>query len=245
MRVRRALIARLVLIVPLAAATAWAWARRDMFDLSTFEAALGGLGGWAPSAFVLLFALATMLFVPGSLFGLAGGFLFGPVFGTLWNLLGATLGATIAVLAVRCLASDWVARRAGRPLQRLLDGVQAEGWRFVTLMRLVPLVPFDLRNHALGLTRIRVTEYALTTLVCIVPGTAAYAWLGHAGRDAATGDAAALKYVLAGLGLLAAVLWVPRLVAHLESPSPSARREPTPTPPKRMGGLHENPVHPE
>lgn len=214
---RRAFGARAALAVLLAAATAWAWTHRELFDLTVIEVALGGVGAWAPAGFVLLFALATVLFVPGSVFGLAGGFLFGPVFGTLWNLLGATLGATLAFLAARFVASDWVERRAGERLQQLLAGVQAEGWRFVALMRLVPLAPFNLLNYALGLTRIRIAEYVITTLVCMVPGTAAYAWLGHAGREAAAGDSAALHYGVVGLGLLAAVLMLPRLVGRLRA----------------------------
>lgn len=214
---RRALTGRVALALLLAAATAWAWAHRELFDVAAIEAALGGLGAWTPAGFVLLFALATVLFVPGSLFGLAGGFLFGPVFGTLWNLLGATLGATLAFVAARYVASDWVARRAGERLQQLLAGVQAEGWRFVALMRLVPLAPFNLLNYALGLTRIRIAEYAVTTLICMVPGTAAYAWLGHAGREAAAGEAAALRYGFIGLGLLAVALALPRLLGRLRA----------------------------
>lgn len=217
MRARRALIPRLALAALLAAAIAWMWANRELIDPDAFEVALRGLGPWAPAGFVLLFALATVLFAPGSLFGLAGGFLFGPVFGTLWNLFGATLGATLAFLAARYVASEWVAQRAAGRLQQLLDGVQAEGWRFVALTRLVPLVPFNLLNYALGLTRIRVAEYAATTFVCMVPGAAAYAWLGHAGREAAAGDASALNYGLIGLGPLALVLFLPRLIGRLRA----------------------------
>ena len=59
-------------------------------------------------------------------------------------------------------------------------------------MRLVPLVPFNLLNYALGLTRIRLADYALATLVCMAPGAAGYAWLGYAGREAAVGNSQAL-----------------------------------------------------
>jgi 3-mercaptopyruvate sulfurtransferase SseA len=45
-----------------------------------------------------------------------------------------------------------VARKTAGRLGQLLDGVQAEGWRFVALTRLVPLVPLNLLNSALGLT---------------------------------------------------------------------------------------------
>ena len=65
-----------------------------------------------------------------------------------------------------------------------MDGVSAEGWRFVAFVRLVPLFPFNLVNYAFGLTRIRVGEYVLASFVCMAPGALAYTYLGYAGREA-------------------------------------------------------------
>jgi rhodanese-related sulfurtransferase len=112
-----------------------------------------------------------------------------------------------------------VARRARGRLKQLVDGVEAEGWRFVALTRLVPLVPFNLLNYALGLTRIRLSHYTIATAVCMAPGAAAYAWLGYAGREAAAGNSQALAYGLFGLALLALVIFVPRLVRRLRGTS--------------------------
>src|SRR5262245_37758495 len=166
---------------------------------------------------VVLFALGTVLFVPGALFGLAGGLVFGPVWGTVLNLAGATLGATAAFLVARYVAADWVRRKAGIRLERLIKGVEAEGWRFVALMRLVPLIPFNLLNYALGLTHMPVVSYMLASLVCMAPGALAYTWLGYAGREAMAGNDAAIRYGLMGLGLLAAVAFLPRLLRRFTS----------------------------
>jgi uncharacterized membrane protein YdjX (TVP38/TMEM64 family) len=70
----------------------------------------------------------------------------------------------------RYLAADWVARKAGGRLGRLIAGVEAERWRFVAFVRLVPLFPFNLSNYALGLTRIPLSHYVLASLVCMAPG---------------------------------------------------------------------------
>ena len=147
----------------------------------------------------------------------------GPVrarLGAIWSLVGATLGAMLAFLAARYVASDWTARRAGGRLTQLVEGVEAEGWRFVALTRLVPLVPFNLLNYALGLTRIRLTHYTIATAVCMHPGAAAYAWLGYAGREAAAGSKAALGYGALGLALLALVIFLPRLVRRFRRGAP-------------------------
>jgi rhodanese-related sulfurtransferase len=141
--------------------------------------------------------------------------LFGPFWGSLWNLAGATLGATLAFLVARYIAGEWVARNAGGLLKRLIDGVDAEGWRFVAFVRLVPFFPFNLLNYALGLTRIPLRDYVIATIVCMAPGAVAYTWLGHAGRGALSGEASAVRYGLLGLGLLAAIAVLPRLIGRL------------------------------
>jgi uncharacterized membrane protein YdjX (TVP38/TMEM64 family)/rhodanese-related sulfurtransferase len=211
----RAILPRLVLGLAIAGAAISLAFNRDRLDPSLVESSIRDLGVWAPLAHVVLFALATVLFVPGAIFGLAGGVLFGPLWGTILNLAGATLGATAAFLMARYLASDWVRRKAGGRLERLIAGVEAEGWRFVAFVRLVPLFPFNLLNYALGLTRIPLTHYILASLICMAPGTLAYTWLGHAGRQALAGDDAAIRYGPIALALLAAIVFLPRLIRRL------------------------------
>ena len=212
---RRSLVTRLLLLAGISAAVVWAGLHRGGLDPAAIDAWLSGLGAWAPVAYVALYAVATVAFLPGSVFALAGGALFGPVWGTMLNLTAATLGAGAAFLIARYVAGDWVARRTAGPLKRLIDGVEAEGWRFVAFVRLVPLFPFNLTNYALGLTRIGFAPYVVTSLVCMAPGAVAYTWLGHAGREALAGDASAIRYGLLALGLLAAIVFGPRLVRRL------------------------------
>jgi uncharacterized membrane protein YdjX (TVP38/TMEM64 family) len=213
----RGTIMRLSFALALVAAAAWMLTHRELFDVGAIEPAIRSLGIWAPVGFVLVYAVGTVLFFSGAILSLAGGALFGPVWGTLWNLLGATLGSTAAFLLARSIAAEWVTRRLGDRLRRLVDGVTAEGWRFVALMRLVPLVPFNLLNYALGLTGISLRAYVLTSALCMLPGTIAYTWLGYAGRSAAAGDAAALRYGPLGLGVLAMIALLPRLFRRLRA----------------------------
>src|SRR6516162_5914159 len=215
MRTLPAASSRLALWLLIAAVAVWLALNRDHFDPAVIENAIHEFGLLAPLGHVVLFALGTILFVPGAIFGLVGGALFGPLWGTVLNLAGASLGATAAFLVARYAAADWVRRKAGGRLDRLIAGVEAEGWRFVAFVRLVPLFPFNLTNYALGLTRISLKHYVLATLVCMVPGTVAYAWLGHAGREAAAGNTAAIRYGLIALALLAAITFLPRLVRRL------------------------------
>jgi uncharacterized membrane protein YdjX (TVP38/TMEM64 family)/rhodanese-related sulfurtransferase len=213
----RTVIPRLLLGLAVLAGALFMVVNRNRLDPAAIEGAVRDFGLWGPVAHVLLFALGTVLFVPGVLFGLIGGGLFGPVRGTLLNLAGATLGATTAFLIARYVVADWVRAQAAGRLERLIKGVEDEGWRFVAFTRLVPLIPFNLLNYALGLTRIPLTPYVLASLICMIPGTLAYTWLGHAGREAIAGNEAAIRYGLPGLALLAAVAFVPRLVRRFKS----------------------------
>jgi uncharacterized membrane protein YdjX (TVP38/TMEM64 family)/rhodanese-related sulfurtransferase len=190
-------------------------ALRDRFDVTALQAWVEGAGAAGPLVFMALYALATVLFLPGSVLTLAGGALFGPVWGTLWNLTGATVGAAIAFLIARYLGADWVTRRAGPRLAKLNAGVTGEGWRFVAFVRLVPVFPFNVLNYALGLTRIPFVSYVLATWIFMLPGALAYTWLGYAGREALGGGDGMIRNILIALALLSAVAFLPRFVRKL------------------------------
>lgn len=208
-------VVRLALLLLLAGAIGMAIVYRDRFDASALQAWVENAGAWAPLLFMLIYAAAAVLFLPGSILTLAGGALFGPLLGTFYNLTGATLGAALAFLVARYLASDWVAARSGGRLKQLINGVESEGWRFVAFVRLVPLFPFNLLNYALGLTRIRFWHYLLATYVCMLPGAVAYTYLGYAGREAVGGGEALIQKALLALALLAVVAFLPRLIGRL------------------------------
>jgi len=79
----------------------------------------------------------------------------------------------------------------------------------------VPLFPFNLLNYAFGLTRIGLSEYVLASFVCMAPGAVAYTYLGYAGLEAASGRAGAIHKALLALALLAAIVFLPRVVRRL------------------------------
>jgi len=173
-----------------------------------------GLGVWAPVVFILGYAVATVLFAPGSLLTLAAGALFGLVQGTAYAWTGATLGACAAFLIARYGARGWVERKLeGKPRFQELDrSIGRDGGKIVALLRLAPIFPFVLLNYALGLTRVRFLHYAWACLA-MVPGTLLYVYYGHVGRQALAGGGegkTVWDWVLLGVGLAAvlAVTWI-------------------------------------
>jgi uncharacterized membrane protein YdjX (TVP38/TMEM64 family) len=178
-----------------------------------FTAWVEGLGVWGPVVFILGYAVATVAFIPGSLLTLAAGAIFGLARGTLYTLLGATLGAAAAFLVARYLARGAIERRiAGNARFAAIDrAVGSEGFKIVALLRLSPVVPFNLLNYALGLTRVRFAHYFLAS-IAMLPGTLLYVYYGKAAGSlaAVAGGAKAAKgtayWVTLGIGLAATVV---------------------------------------
>jgi uncharacterized membrane protein YdjX (TVP38/TMEM64 family) len=97
-------------------------------------------------------------------------------------------------------------------MQQLVAGVEREGWRFVAFVRLVPLFPFNLLNYALGLTRIRLSHYIITTFIFMAPAGAAYTYLGYAGRELAGAGEDVVRKALLALAAIVTVAFMSRLL---------------------------------
>lgn len=145
-----------------------------------------GLGLVGPLVFVLGYAAAVVLFVPGSILTLAAGAIFGLVEGTLWVFLAAVLGSVAAFLIARHVARGAVERRleGDRRFEAIDRAIGREGRKIVLLLRLSPVFPFNLLNYSLGLTRVSLLDYAIASLG-MLPGTVLYVYLGKLGGDVA------------------------------------------------------------
>ena len=205
---RRRLLLLALVVAGIAAAVYW----REQLSIENLTIWVSQLGWLAPLVFIACYAAGAVLFLPGLVFTLAGGILFGPLYGTLYNLTGATLGATLAFLAARYIASDWVAQRTGKHLLQLKNGVEEEGWRFVAFTRLVPLFPFNLLNYALGLTNIRLSHYIISSFVFMIPGGAAYTYLGYAGGEVAGGGEDVVRKALLAIAVVASIAFASRII---------------------------------
>ena len=82
----------------------------------------------------------------------------------------------------------------------------------------MPLFPFNLLNYALGLTRLSVQTFAVTSFITMTPGAFAYAYLGDAGREAVSGGPDLVRKGLFALALLAAVALLPSLIRRWRRP---------------------------
>jgi len=171
------------------------------------------LGAWGPVLVIIFYVIAAVLFLPGSVLTLGSGFLFGIPLGLLTVWIGAGLGACAAFLVGRTVARDWIIPRAARyeKIAALDAAMEKEGFKIVFLLRLSPFVPFNFLNFGLGLTRVSFKDYALASLIGMLPAEFLYIYMGSAARsltEAATGrvESGLAGQILFWGGLLATTL---------------------------------------
>lgn len=141
-----------------------------------------GFGIFAPIVFIGIYALVTIVFLPGAPFSILAGVLFGAIAGTIYVVLGATIGAFIAFLIARFLGEEFVEKLLKDKFHKLYEydeKLEKNGALVVLFLRLVPLFPFNGLNFALGLTRVRWYHYLLGTFFGIIPGTFVFVYFGN------------------------------------------------------------------
>jgi uncharacterized membrane protein YdjX (TVP38/TMEM64 family) len=190
-------------------AVTWRW--RGEFDPVALAQLIRAYPA-APLVFLALHLIASLTFLPRTLLGFAAGIMFGVWWGLVWASLGGVLGAVAGFLIARYVHAGLFERRRWTRFTALLTRAERGGWRTVALIRLVPIIPHSLANYALGLTRVRLGDYALGSLLGQLPTTIAAVDLGAAGERAMRGAGDWLLPTAIGFGALALTILIPTLV---------------------------------
>ena len=118
-----------------------------------------------------------MLAIPGFLFAIAAGVLFGPVLGTTCYVIGATIAAILAFLLGRTFLKGLVkpiAMRNSRLKRWLFDEAAHNAILVLFITRIFPIIPYNVQNYAYGTTDIDLWTYTWCTALFAIPGTAFY-----------------------------------------------------------------------
>jgi len=176
-------------------------------------------------AFIAGYTAIVGFSLPGATIAtLTGGFLFGTFPGVLFNITGATLGAIAIFLAARSgFGAKFAAKIEGKggAVARLQAGLRENEWSVLFIMRLVPAVPFFLANLIPAFVGTRLSRFAITTFLGIMPGGLVYTSVGAGLGDVfARGETPDLgiifaPYVLGPILGLAALSALPILLKYL------------------------------
>jgi uncharacterized membrane protein YdjX (TVP38/TMEM64 family) len=173
--------------------------------------------------FIGVYALATVLLAPGSVLTIGAGFVFGLWKGFLAVSAGSTLGAALAFLIARFIARDKVEAIARRneKLCKIDNAIGKQGAKLIFLLRLSPVIPFNLSNYFYGLTGVKFWPYVFASWSGMIPGTFLYVYIGTASKLAVSAAAGgeAVKHgwqywTLISFGLAATVvvtIWVTKI----------------------------------
>jgi uncharacterized membrane protein YdjX (TVP38/TMEM64 family) len=178
-------------------------------NILTWVESLGSVGA---IAFICIYIIATIAFLPAFVLTLGAGVLFGVWLGSIYVFIGATLGSILAFLVGRYFARDWVIKKiaSNEQFSAIDRAVGKEGLKIVVLTRLSPLFPFNLLNYAFGVTGVSAQDYIIGSLG-MIPGTLMYVYIGSlAGSLALIGTAAqptnpTLQWTIRIVGFIATV----------------------------------------
>jgi uncharacterized membrane protein YdjX (TVP38/TMEM64 family)/Fe-S oxidoreductase len=185
------------------------------------QALIASYGALAPAIYILIYALAPVLFLPGLPITIVGGIAFGPVWGVVYTIIGSTIGASLAFLVARYVARDWVAAKLTGPKWAKLDSeVAAHGWKVVAFTRLIPAFPFNLLNYAFGLTRVPFLHYLVATFVCMLPACIAFIVFSSSLLGLIRGSVS--PTALLGIALIVAVSLLPVVYRRFRGRQPVA-----------------------
>lgn len=151
-------------------------------DLSPvgLQSLVGRWGAWAPVASVLMMVVHSLVPFPAGAIAIVNGMLFGPVYGTFVTWLGAMAGALLAYGIGRWCGKPVVERlvpaRFRYELDRWSDYI---GPGELIVVRLVPLISFNLINYGAGVAAVSLWTFAWTTAVGILPLTIMSVLIGN------------------------------------------------------------------
>jgi len=194
--------------------------------LGSFNDWVGHMGAAGVFVFILVYAVATVLMAPGSILTIGAGFAFGLWKGFLAVSVGATVGASLAFLVARFTVRDKIEGIAKRneKLRNIDNAIGKQGAKLIFLLRLSPVIPFNLSNYFYGITAVKFWPYILASWIGMIPGTFLYVYIGTAGKAAvaAASGGKAVRHgwqygTLLSVGLVATVavtIWVTKIARN-------------------------------
>jgi uncharacterized membrane protein YdjX (TVP38/TMEM64 family) len=158
-------------------------------DRERLQRVVADAGVLAPVVYVIFLVVQAVLApLPAPALAMGAGYSFGIYQGFLLTWGGALVGGVISFWISRLFGRDFVA--GGQRMQRLDRYVDEHGAITIFVLRLLPLVSFDVISYAAGLSSISFWRFFVATALGMLPGTFAFVYLG--GASSSTGFAVAL-----------------------------------------------------
>jgi uncharacterized membrane protein YdjX (TVP38/TMEM64 family) len=157
----------------------------DRVNGENIQAFIQDFGVWAPVVYAFIYTISSPIPFGTVLLSPLSGLLFGTFWGTLLVISVATLSSLIPFTLARQLGREWVeSKLKGKKLDDFYQRSKGQGgFLFVLVMRLVPVLPWEVQNYVAGVTQVALPVYLIATLLGIIPGSTALVLLGDSAAD--------------------------------------------------------------
>jgi uncharacterized membrane protein YdjX (TVP38/TMEM64 family) len=148
-------------------------------------------GVFSPVIYIVLFTFVPLTFFPDSILAIAGGMCFGMVGGFIYTMIGAMLGGTLSFFLAKTLDHRVFKKIIKKDISNLENAIKIKGFALVFTLRLIPLFPFDIISYAAGFSGVKFKDFALATILGMIPGIFVFINIG----DKALATASSSFYV--------------------------------------------------
>jgi uncharacterized membrane protein YdjX (TVP38/TMEM64 family) len=195
------------------------FAEYSQFTSENLDQFIRGFGPLSALVYVLAYFLGSPIPFLAPILAAAGGLLFGPVSGTLLAIIASSATSLLPFMIARRLGRKWVETRLkGTRLDDLLQRANRGSFSSILLLRLVPVLPWELQNYVAGITQVKLATYLAATLLGSTPLSISLVLLGAAAKRPASWQ------FIAALALTGTVLVVPLVVVWVRRRAQSSKK---------------------
>ncbi|WP_147803285.1 TVP38/TMEM64 family protein [Alkalicoccus halolimnae] len=159
-------------------------------------------GWWGPVVFFFIYTIGPLVFLPTSVLSLGAGLAFGVWPGVLYIMLGASGAAVTGYIMARFFGSSVIKIDQYAWSEKVFKQMDKRGFMYVFVLRLIPVVSFDLLSFLAGFAKVKFNYYMIATVIGIIPGVFAYGFLG---ASIASGEAV---MIFAAIGVFIVLLGI-------------------------------------
>lgn len=154
----------------------------DEFSLTEFRSGLAGFGVLAPLVFIIIYTLGT-IFIPSTPFMALAGILFGFKYGLIYTIIGGLLSSVITFNISRKLGQEKVENILGhkylKRLEKYNKKLETGAFWDLVILRALPIMPFNILNIIMGVSRIQISDYILGTIIGLIPSNILAVYFGN------------------------------------------------------------------
>jgi uncharacterized membrane protein YdjX (TVP38/TMEM64 family) len=166
---------------------------------------------YGPLVLIALYAAGCVFALPASIFVIAAGVIWGWKLGGLYAIIGGFLGA-IAAYYVGGFLGEGLLGKFGSVGRGVRKQVESSGFLSMLIVRLIPGPPFAVWNYAAGVAKMRFRDYALATLIGIIPSHLVFTYCADSLVNGTMTQGDALRRLLIVCALLFALIAIPLVI---------------------------------